>query len=116
MINRKKFGDVLNCRTKPDPIIRVRCTKPRNESLKLLLVKTKTEYEYTQVIYARELVKFGCNQWIQIQELIDKHKDIHPREVKLAIHQLLNKVKKLNLVPSTSPPRPSISGRTGAPK
>ena len=69
----KKFGDVLARRTNPDPIIKVRCTKPRNELLKLHLVRKKTEYEYTEVIFACEQVKFGYNEWMQIQEIIVKH-------------------------------------------
>ncbi|CAI9300651.1 unnamed protein product [Lactuca saligna] len=115
-INRKKFGDVLTRRTNPDPIIRVRYTKPRNKYLKLHLVRKNTEYEYTEVVFARELVKFGYNDWIQIQEIINKHKGSHAQEVTLAIQQLLNKVKKLNRVPSLGPSRPSTPGRPCAPR
>ena len=53
------------------------------------------------------------------QTIIDKQKGVHAKEVKLAIQHLLNKVKKLNLVPSTGPSglsRPSLSGRTSAPR
>ncbi|CAI9267396.1 unnamed protein product [Lactuca saligna] len=84
-IDRKKFGDVLTRRSKPDPIIKVRCTKLRNKSLKLHLVRKKTEYEYTEVAYAHEPVKFGYSEWMQIQGIIDKHKGVHAQEVKLAI-------------------------------
>ncbi|CAI9275848.1 unnamed protein product [Lactuca saligna] len=42
--------------------------------------------------------------------------EISQEGVKLAIQQLLNKVKKLNLVPSAGPSRPSSSGRTSAPR
>ncbi|CAI9266031.1 unnamed protein product [Lactuca saligna] len=115
-INIKKFGDVLARRSEHDPIIRVRCTKPRNESLKLHFVRKKTGYEYTEVILPRELVKFGYSKWIQIREIIGKHKGIHAQVVKLAIQKLLNKVKKLNLVPSVGPSRPSTSGRTVTPR
>ncbi|CAI9272071.1 unnamed protein product [Lactuca saligna] len=101
-IDRKKFGDVLTRRSKLDPIIKVRYTKPRNESLKLHLVRKKIEYEYIEVVFSRELVNFGYNEWMQIQEIIDKHKGIHAQEVKLAIQQLLSKVKKLNLVSSSN--------------
>ena len=76
-IDRKKFGDVLTQRTKPDPIIKVRCTKPHTDSLKLHLVRKKSEYEYTKVVFARELVKFGYNEWMQILEIINKHKSVH---------------------------------------
>ena len=91
-INRKKFGDVLNRRTKPAPIIKVRCTKPRNESLKLHLVRKKTEYEYTKVVFSLELVKCGYSEWMKIQEIIDKYKGINAQEVKLEIQRLINKV------------------------
>ncbi|CAI9290131.1 unnamed protein product [Lactuca saligna] len=104
------FNNIMDIQHKVSDLNnRVRCTKPRNESLKLHLVRKKTEYEYTKVVFARELIKFGYSEWIKIQEIIEKNKGIHPREVKLAIHQLLNKVKKLNLVPSTGPSRPSTS-------
>ena len=84
-IHRKKFGDVLTCRSNPDPIIKVRCTKPGTESLKLHLVRKKTKYEYTEVVFARELVKFGYNEWMRILEIINKHKSVHAQEVKFSI-------------------------------
>ena len=65
-IERKKFGDVLTQRTNLDPTIKVRCTKTRNESLKLHLVRKKSEYEYTGVVFASELIKSGYNKWMQI--------------------------------------------------
>ncbi|CAI9291259.1 unnamed protein product [Lactuca saligna] len=40
---------------------------------------------------------------MQIQGIVNKHKGVHAQEVNLAIHQLLNKVKMLNLVPSFGP-------------
>lgn len=58
------------------------------------------DYEYIEVVFARELFKYGYNEWIQIQDIIDKHKGIHAQEVKLALQQLISKVNKLNLVPS----------------
>lgn len=84
-IYRKKFGDVHTCISRPDPIIKVRCIKPRNESLKLHLVTKKNDSEYTKVVFTHELVKFGYTGWMQIQEIIDKHKGIYAQEVKLAI-------------------------------
>ena len=58
---------------------------------------------------------------MQIQGIIDKHKGVHAQEVKLAINHLLNKVMKLNFVPSVGPSsigqsRPPTSGRTSAPR
>ncbi|CAI9292359.1 unnamed protein product [Lactuca saligna] len=82
-IDRRNFRDVLTRRSKPDRIIILICTKARNESLKLHLVRKKTKYEYNEVFYAHELVKFGYNKWIQIQEIIDKYKGVHAQEVKL---------------------------------
>ncbi|CAI9285240.1 unnamed protein product [Lactuca saligna] len=119
-INRKNFRDVMTRRTKPDPIIKVRCTKPKNKSLKLYLIRKKVKFSYTDVALSRELVKFCYNEWMQILEIIDQHKGVHAQEVKLAVQHLLNKLKKLNLVPSVglsaSSYRLASSGRTGAPK
>lgn len=64
-INQKKFGDVLARKYQPDSFIKVRCSKPKNESLKIHLVRKKAEYEYTEVIFAHELVKYGYD-WTQI--------------------------------------------------
>lgn len=93
-INRKKYGNFLIRRYKPDPIIKVKCTKPKNESLKVHLVKKKAkyeyievifahlvrkkaEYEYTEVIFTREMVKYDYSECIKIQEIIFKHKGVH---------------------------------------
>lgn len=65
-IDRNNFGDVLNKRTNHDAIIKVRCTKPSNESLNYQLVRKKSEYEYTEVVFSHELIKFGYNEWMQI--------------------------------------------------
>ncbi|CAI9302893.1 unnamed protein product [Lactuca saligna] len=43
-INGKKFGDVLAQSSKPNSIIIVRWTKPKDESLKVHMVGKKTEY------------------------------------------------------------------------
>ncbi|CAI9299469.1 unnamed protein product [Lactuca saligna] len=51
-------------------------------------------------MFARDLVKFGYNEWMLTLEIINNHICVHYQEVKLAIQQLLNEVKKLNLVPS----------------
>lgn len=56
-------------------------------------MRKKVEYEYTEVIFARELVKYGYNEWIQIHEIISEHKGVNAQEVKLAIQTLINKVK-----------------------
>lgn len=90
--DRKKFGYVLARRSKIDPMIKVGCTKPKNESLNIHLVRKKMDYEYIEVVFARELFKYGYNEWIQIQDIIDKHKGIHAQEVKLALQQLISKV------------------------
>ena len=65
-INRKKFENVLVWRIKSGPIINFRCIKTKDESLKVHLVRKKTEYEYTEFVLARELVKFGYSEWIQM--------------------------------------------------
>lgn len=76
-IDKKKFGDVLARRSEHDSIMKVMCTKPKYESLKLHLVRKMPEYEYSEVVLTRELFKFGYIEWIQIQEIIDQHKGIH---------------------------------------
>ena len=47
----------------------------------------KVEYEYTEVVFARELVKYGYIEWIQIHEIISKHKGVHAQEIKFSIQQ-----------------------------
>lgn len=93
------------------PSSKSKALNPKNESLKLHLVRKKVEYEYTDIIFANELVKFGY-EWIQIHEIISKHKGFHTQEVKLEIQTLINKVKKLNFVPSIVPSQPSTLERT----
>lgn len=65
-INEKKFRDVLGQRYQPDPIMKVKRSKPKDESLKIHLVWKKEEYEYTKVVFACELVKYNYIDWIQI--------------------------------------------------
>ena len=84
-IDRKKFENIIVWRIKPDPIIKVRCTKPKNEMLKVHLIKKKVKYEYTEIVFVCELVKYGYNEWTQIQKLISKHKSIHAQEMKSAM-------------------------------
>ncbi|CAI9276066.1 unnamed protein product [Lactuca saligna] len=88
----------------------------KNESLKIHMVRKKFKYEYIDVIFALELVKYGHSEWIQIQEIIYKQIGVQSQEVKLAIQHLINKVKKLNLMPSVGPSQPSTSERTGKPR
>lgn len=80
------------------------------------MVGKKSEYEYIDVVFARESVKYGCNEWIQIQEIISIHKGVHAQEVKWAIQHLINKVKNLTLVPSSRPSQQSTLERTSKPK
>lgn len=65
-----------------------------------------------KLYFSRELVKYGYNEWIQIQKIIAKHKGIHAQEVKLGLQQLINKFKKLNLVPSADTSHPFSSSTT----
>lgn len=62
--------------------------------LKVHLIRKKVEYEYIKIVFAHELVKYGYNEWIQIQDLISKNKSIHAEELKFALQQMINKVKK----------------------
>lgn len=79
--NRRKFRNVVGQRYQPDPIIKLICTELKNDSLKLHMVRKNSELGYTK------LVKYGYNVWIQIQEIISKHKCVHTQEVKLAIQK-----------------------------
>lgn len=115
-IDRKKFGDIIGRRSKFDPIIKVRCIKTKDELLKIHLVRKKAEYEYTEVVFSRDLVKYGYIEWIQILEIIGKHKGIRAQEVKLALQHLINKVKNLNLVPSVGYSQQSSSSTTPKPR
>lgn len=65
------FGDIIVWRTMPNPIIKVSCTKPKDESLKTRLIKKKMEYENIEFVYAHEFVKYLYNEWIHIQDVID---------------------------------------------
>ncbi|CAI9281418.1 unnamed protein product [Lactuca saligna] len=73
------FGYVLARRSKLDYIISLRCTKSKNELLKLHLAMKMLEYEYLEVVLSRELVNFGFIDRIQLQEIIDKYKGIHAK-------------------------------------
>ncbi|CAI9269850.1 unnamed protein product [Lactuca saligna] len=79
------------------------CALNQGESLKIHLVRKKTEYKYPKIIFSHDLIKYGYTKWIQIQDIIAKHKGIHSQEVKFGLQQLTNKVKRLNLVPSATP-------------
>lgn len=111
-IDMKKFENVLVQRIKSNPIMKVRCNKPKEERLKVHLIRKKTKYEYSEILFSRELVKYGYNEWIQIQDIITKHKGIHTEELKLALQQMINKLKRLNLVPSVGPSQPFTSTTT----
>lgn len=69
------------------------------ESLKVHVVRKKTEYEYNGVLFACELVNYGFNECIHIQDIISKHKGIYALKLKLVLQQMINKVKKINLIP-----------------
>lgn len=84
-IDRKKFEYILDRRIKSNPIIKVMCTKPKDESLKVYLIRKKTWYDYIEIMFAHELVKYVNNEWIQIQDVVSKHKGIHAHELNLAL-------------------------------
>ena len=112
-IDRSKYIDVHIKRSKPDPIIRVRCTKPKKDKkLAMLLIRKSHDQSYTEVIFVRELLKYGYNEWIKILDIIKNHKGIHAQELKLTLDILINKVKGLDLVLAEKHKTPSTSAST----
>ena len=62
-MDEKRFADVQKKRFNPDPIIRVRCTKPkRDKMLTLHITRNGPIQKYTEVIFASELPKYGVNE------------------------------------------------------
>ncbi|KAL4564407.1 hypothetical protein LXL04_028471 [Taraxacum kok-saghyz] len=45
--------------------------------------ETGPAQKYTEVIFVRKLPKYGYSEWIQIQDIIKNHKEIHAQELKL---------------------------------
>ncbi|CAI9303544.1 unnamed protein product [Lactuca saligna] len=91
-INRKKFEIFVSRRYQTNPIIKFRCTKPKNKLLKMHLAMKNVEYEYTKAIFAHA----------QEVQLAIQHKNVHAQEIKLANVFMLRSSRRRQLLP---PPR-----------
>ena len=105
-----RFQDVKTRRVSPDQIIRVRATKPnRNPMLNIMITRQESQNQsakpYTEVLHPRELAKLGFTEWEQILSIVSKHKSKAAAEVKIAIETLIDKVRRLGLIPSEDKPK-----------
>ncbi|CAH1415302.1 unnamed protein product [Lactuca virosa] len=106
-LEQSRFGDMLTRRSDPDPIIKVKCTKPKTERMLTLYItrrveKGKAAGQYTEVLSSQDLVKLGYNEWLQLLELVNKKKGKYFEELRLVLERLITKVKDLALVLNTS--------------
>lgn len=117
-MDAKRYADVQHKRHNPDPITKVRCTKPQQEKrLKLHITRTGGPVgQYTETLYASELQKYGLSEWLQIQNIIATHKGIHAQELKVALNQLIEKCQRLKLIPAPSSKSPSAGTSSAAPR
>ena len=91
-MDENRFANVQQKHFNPDPIIRVRCTKPKKDKmLTLHITRNGPVQKYTEVIFASELPKYGFSEWTQIQDIVASHKGIHAQELKLALNSLIEK-------------------------
>nr|KAJ0215988.1 hypothetical protein LSAT_V11C300154590 [Lactuca sativa] len=103
-IDRKRFEDVLKRRVCGDKIIKVKASKPRNEKiLTLLIIRQGPQHSYTEVVKRDELIKYGYSEWIELLELASKQTPAHTSELTCALHLLIKKVQRLDLVPKERP-------------
>ena len=66
-MDEKRFAGVHKRRFNPDPIIRVRCTRPKKDKILTLPITQNGHLQkYTEVIFASELPKYGLSKWMQI--------------------------------------------------
>nr|KAJ0198362.1 hypothetical protein LSAT_V11C700371060 [Lactuca sativa] len=103
-IDRKRFEDVLNRRMCGDKIIKVKATKPRNEKiLTLLITRQGPQHSYTEVVKRDELFRYGYSEWMELLDLASKQTSAHSSELTCALHLLIKKVQRLDLVPKERP-------------
>ena len=116
-MDAKHFANVQQKRSSPDPIIRVRCTKPHRERrLTLHITRAGPVQKYTETIFASELPKYGLSAWLQIQEIIATHKSIHAQELKVVPSELIAKCQRLKLISAPPVKDPSACTSSVAPK
>nr|KAJ0211906.1 hypothetical protein LSAT_V11C400226910 [Lactuca sativa] len=103
-IDRKRFEDVLNRRMCGDKIIKFKASKPRNEKiLTLLITRQGPQHSYTEVVKRDELIRYGYSEWMELLELASKQTSAHSSELTCALHLLIKKVQRLDLVPKERP-------------
>ncbi|KAL7609786.1 hypothetical protein Lser_V15G10482 [Lactuca serriola] len=103
-IDRKRFQDVLKRRVCSDKIIKVKASKPRNEKvLTLLITRQGPQHPYTEVVKRDELIKYGYSEWMELLELASKQTSALSSELTCALHLLIKKVQRLDLVPKEHP-------------
>nr|KAJ0218908.1 hypothetical protein LSAT_V11C300135980 [Lactuca sativa] len=108
-IDRKRFEDVLNWRMCGDKIIKVKASKPRNEKiLTLLITRQGPQHLYTEVVKRDELIRYGYSEWMELLDLASKQTSAHSSELTCALHLLIKKVQRLDLVPKE---RPQLQGQ-----
>ncbi|KAL4586416.1 hypothetical protein LXL04_011052 [Taraxacum kok-saghyz] len=116
-MDAKRYANVQNKRYNPDPIIKVRCTKPKREKrLSLHITRAGPVQQYTESLFASELQKYGLSVWLQIKNIIATHQGINAKELKIALNQLIENCQRLKLIPA-APAKPSSAGTSSvAPK
>lgn len=83
-----------------DKIIKVKASKPRNERvLTLLITRQGSQHPYTEVVNRDELIKYGLSEWMELLELASKQTSTLSSELTRALHLLIKKVQRLDLVP-----------------
>nr|KAJ0189532.1 hypothetical protein LSAT_V11C800443550 [Lactuca sativa] len=103
-IDRKRFEDVFNRRMCGDKIIKVKASKPRNEKiLTLLITRQGPQHSYTEVVKRDELIRYGYSEWMELLDLASKQTSAHSSELICALHLLIKKVQRLDLVPKERP-------------
>nr|KAJ0188405.1 hypothetical protein LSAT_V11C900488240 [Lactuca sativa] len=103
-IDRKRFEDVFNRRMCGDKIIKVKASKPRNEKiLTLLITRQGSQHSYTEVVKRDELIRYGYSEWMELLDLASKQTSAHSSELTCALHLLIKKVQRLDLVPKERP-------------
>nr|KAJ0199490.1 hypothetical protein LSAT_V11C600300660 [Lactuca sativa] len=114
-IDRKRFEDVFNRRMCGDKIIKVKASKPQNEKiLSLLITRQGPQHSYTEVVKRDELIRYGYSEWMELLDLASKQTSAHSSELTCALHLLIKKVQRLDLVPKE---RPQHQGqRSSAPR
>nr|KAJ0202042.1 hypothetical protein LSAT_V11C600336070 [Lactuca sativa] len=103
-IDRKRFEDVFKRRMCEDKIIKVKASKPRSEKiLSLLITRQGSQHSYTEVVKRDELIRYGYSEWMELLDLASKQTSAHSSELTYALHLLIKKVQRLDLVPKERP-------------